>query len=558
MNIMKKFILSLLISTSIVFCQPFSAGKNGVVVSASKIASDVGINIMQQGGNSIDATIAVNFALAVVWPSAGNIGGGGFSIIRFPDGTSTAINYRETAPGSATKDMYLDQDKNPINGLSTTGSLACGVPGTVAGMELLWKKYGSLKWENLLQPAIKLAENGFPVTFYLNQGLEYHKEKMWNFPATKSMFFPDDITPEIGDTIKFPDLAETLKRIAKKGSDGFYKGKTARLIAKNIKKAGGIITLNDLKKYQAQELSPITFSYRNYEIISMPPPSSGGICLAQILKIVERFPISEYGFLSTQSIQAIVEAERQSYANRAHFLGDPDFIDIPENYLISDELTSKLIQNIDLSKAGISDSVSHTLIPESEQTTHFSIIDKDGIAVSTTVTLNSGFGSCFVVEGTGILMNNEMDDFSIKPGYPNIYGLIGAKANCIEPGKRMLSSMTPSIVTKNDSLKWVLGTPGGSTIITSVAQVIINLIDFNMSLREAVHAPRFHHQWLPDIIYHEKYGFSPELLEKLNNKGYKTQQRSNIGDLDAIEVDYPKAIYIGVPDNRRQSAASAY
>ncbi len=558
MKKLSKYFLCIIISISILCAQPFKIGKNGVVVSASKIASDIGIQVLEEGGNAVDAAVAVSFALAVVWPEAGNIGGGGFMVIRFPDGNSTTIDYRETAPLKATINMYLDENGDLKDDLVTNGPLAAGVPGTVAGMALASEKYGILSWNRLLEPAIQLAQEGFQVSYYLNRGLNYKYKKMSAYTSSLAMFYPNNEVPKINDVIKFPDLAATLLRISVNGADEFYGGLTALKIARAVNNNGGIISYNDLKNYRAIERKPIEFNYRGYDIISMPPPSSGGICLAEILKICENFPLENYGFYSSQAIHTVVEAEKFSYANRSHFLGDPDFIDIPQDYLISEKLADSLAREIKMNTATPSINIDHVPYYESEQTTHFSIIDKNGMAVSNTTTLNSGFGSCYVAEGTGILLNNEMDDFSAKPGVPNQYGLIGAKANSIQPKKRMLSSMTPTIVSKNDSLQYILGTPGGSTIITSVAQVIMNLIDYKMELHDAVYAHRFHHQWLPDKIYFEKYSLYPDLKDKLSKMGYQTVERSKIGDLNAISVDYKNGYYIGVADKRRQSATSVY
>lgn len=559
---MIRLVITFLISIAFVLSQPFQVGKHGVVVSASRIASEVGVNILKRGGNAVDAAVAVGFALAVVFPEAGNIGGGGFMVIRFPNGNSTTIDYREKAPGAAHSDMYLDKDGNPIPGKSTIGALSVGIPGSVAGLYLASQKYGTLHWKKLLQPAIELAENGFPVSYYFRAGLLSHKDLMVKFPSTMAMFFKSDHPPEIGETLCFSDLANTLRKIASHGPDEFYRGKTAKRIVNTVTKYSGILDLSDMKRYRAIEREPVKFEYRDYDIISMPPPSSGGICLAEILKIVEHFPLSEYGFHSSNAIQVITEAERRVYANRAYFIGDPDFVDVPVDFLISNDVIKLMVADINLEQATPSCYINHVsgISPflESEQTTHFSIVDKDGMAVANTTTLNSGYGSCLVAEGTGVLLNNEMDDFSIKPGYPNIYGLVGAEANAIEPNKRMLSSMTPTIVSRNDSLMWILGTPGGATIITSVAQVIVNLIDFNMTLTEAVDMPRFHHQWLPDKLFVEKYSISADLKAILIERGYDILERNAIGDVNAIAVDWENDFYIGVPDKRRQSAACAY
>ncbi|MCD6440563.1 MAG: gamma-glutamyltransferase [Candidatus Marinimicrobia bacterium] len=555
---MKKIVISFLLLSSFIWAQNFQVGKNGAVASASKQASDVGIEVLKNGGNAVDAAIAVGFALAVVYPPAGNIGGGGFMLICSPEGEVTAIDFREKASRSARRDMYLDESGNPVDGWSTEGALAVGVPGSVAGYEYALQHYGSMKWNELLAPAIKLAEDGFPVSYYIHEGLRDHQKLMRRFPASVEMFYQNDSVPDIGDTLRFSDLAVTLKRIAKQGAGEFYRGRTAKRLVKAVRDNGGIIDLWDLQHYEVKERKPIRFTYRGYDIFSMPLPSSGGICLAQILKVVEQFPLAEYGFQALQSIRIITEAERRAYANRAHYLGDPDFISVPVDYLLSDELIRAMAKSIDLTKATPSCEVDHAPLPKSEETTHFSVVDKDGWAVAVTTTLNSAYGSGFVAGKTGILLNNEMDDFSIKTGMPNMYGLVGAEANAIQPQKRMLSSMTPTIVCRNDSLMWVLGTPGGGTIITTVVQVLINMIDYNMTLVQAVDAPRFHHQWLPDVIFAEKYSFSPDLIDLLQAKGYTIRKRSSIGDVNAIAVDRDNKYYIAVPDKRRQSAASVY
>ena len=555
---MKKIITIIITIFVLLNGQTFQVGENGAVVSASKIASDVGLQIMQKGGNAVDAAIAVGFALAVVYPPAGNIGGGGFMVVREPDGNVTTFNFREKAPRKAHRDMYLDENENPIEDLSLYGPLASGVPGAVAGYALAHRKFGTLDWSDLLDPSVDLARNGFPVSYYIHSGLKYYQDPLSHFESSRNMFYPDGSVPSVRDIIVFPDLANTIERIAEKGWQEFYRGKTAKELVRSVQAAGGLISMWDLKHYKAQEREPVHFTYRGYDVYSMPPPSSGGVCLGQILKTVENFPLSDYGFHSSLSIQIVTEAERVAYANRAHFLGDPDFYNVPVEFLISDSLGKSIAEKIDLSKATPSTNVQHTEYHESEETTHFSVTDKEGWAVSVTTTLNGSYGCKFVAGKTGILMNNEMDDFSIKPGVPNMFGLIGAEANSIQPQKRMLSSMTPTIVTRNDSLMWILGTPGGGTIITSVAQVLMNLIDFDMSLVQAVDASRFHHQWLPDVIDIEAYGFSPDLIDILENKGYKFQIRSAIGDVNAIEMNWDKGFFIGVPDRRRQSAASAW
>jgi len=555
---MRKIAIVILIISSVLLSQTFQVGRQGAVVSASKLASDVGIEILKKGGTAIDAAIAVGFALAVVYPPAGNIGGGGFMVIRSPDGIVTTIDFREKAPQKAHRDMYLDKTGQPVDGLSTEGVLAIGVPGSVAGYAYVHERYGTRLWRKLLAPAIDLAQKGFPVTYFIHEGLESHKELMSRFPSSLNMFYPGGETPEIGDTLRFPDLAKTLRRLAKYEWLEFYHGKIAKKIVRSVRNNGGILSEWDMRHYEVKERKPVHFTYRDYDIFSMPPPSSGGVCLAQIMKVVEQFPLSEYGFHSSTSIQLVTEAERRAYANRAHYLGDPDFIKVPLEFLIGDSLIRAMANEIDLSKATPSSGVSHSALTESEETTHFSVVDQYGWAVAVTTTLNASYGSGFVAGGTGILLNNEMDDFSIKPGFPNMYGLVGAEANAIQSQKRMLSSMTPTIVTRNDTLMWILGSPGGGAIITSVAQVLMNMIDFDMSLTDAVNAPRFHHQWLPDVIFVENYAFPPDLTAILTEKGYMVKNRSAIGDVNAIALDRNRKYYIAVPDKRRQSAASAY
>lgn len=558
---MKKKILLLvwlIAFTQFNYAQTFQIGRNGVVVSASQLASQIGIEIMQDGGNAVDAAIAVGFALAVVFPEAGNIGGGGFMLIRTPTGATTMIDFREKAPLAATERMYLDERGEVIPNLSTRGALAAGIPGSVSGYELAWRKYGSLPWKKLVLPAAKIARQGFPVTYYHWKGLNSMQDEMCRFPASYNMFYPDGKVPFVGETVKHPDLAVTMQRIASNGAAEFYTGKTAQLLVESVRAAGGIFTREDLQSYQAVEREPLRFNYRGYELVTVAPPSSGGVCLAQILKIAEHFPLADWGFHSSQTIQVLVEAERRAYANRAKYLGDPDFVTVPVSVLLQPETITAMLRDIDLTRATPSQAVTAIELLESEQTTHYSVIDRAGMAVAVTTTLNTSYGSGFVAGKTGILLNNEMDDFAIKPGFANVYGLVGAEANAIAPGKRMLSSMTPTMVLRNDSLLYILGTPGGGTIITSLVQMVINLVDFRMTLQQAVYAPRFHHQWLPDEIQIEPYAFAPDLIRILTEKGYRVVTRGVIGDVNAIGVDYGNDYYWGVPDWRRQSATVAY
>jgi gamma-glutamyltranspeptidase/glutathione hydrolase len=506
-----------------------------MVVSARIEASKIGSDILKKGGNAYDAMVATHFALAVVYPVAGNIGGGGFMVYRNNDGTKGALDFREKAPITAHRDMYLDSLKNVIADKSVLGANAVGVPGSVAGVFKVYEKFGSLPLNELIQPAINLARNGFIVTEKqansLNSKTEYFKkantyntvfEKEWN----------------AGDVLKQEELAQTLERIRDFGKDGFYKGKTAELLVNYISELGGIITHKDLEKYEAIWRKPIEFTYKEYQITSMTLPASGGICLAQILKSVAPFDLSKIEHNSTEYIQLLTEAERRSYADRAHYLGDIDFINVPIDSLTATQYINQRMESFSWDKATPSSTISHGKILgfESDETTHYSIVDQFGNAVSVTTTLNTGYGSKVLVKGAGFFLNNEMDDFSSKPGTPNVYGLVGSKANAIAPEKRMLSSMTPTIVEKNGELFMVIGTPGGSTIITSVLQNILNVVEYKMGMQEAVNQPRFHHQWLPDVIRMEPNSFNETTKNKLASLGYTILERNSliIGRVDAI------------------------
>lgn len=522
----------------------------GMVASACPVASAVGRDILVQGGNAVDAAVAVGFTLAVTFPNAGNIGGGGFMLVRLATGETDFIDYREKAPLDASRDMYLDDSGDVIEGSSVTGHLAAGVPGSVAGMHMAHTLYGSMKWEEVLAPAIELAGEGFPVSKGLAGSLERLQEYVDRFPELRNFMHPDGSPLQEGDVLIQPDLARTLERIANGGLGGFYDGETARLIVEEMKKGGGLITLKDISSYRAVRRDPVNGSYRGYDIVSAPPPSSGGIVLLEILNIIEGFDLGMYGFLSAESIHRMTEAERFAYYDRAMFLGDPDFVSIPLSKLISKDYANEMRSFIGLD-ALPSDSLGERLpaAQESEETTHYSIVDPMGNAVATTTTLNSGFGCKAMVSGAGFLLNNEMDDFSIKPGVPNIYGLTGGEANAILPEKRMLSSMTPTIVTRDGELFLVLGTPGGSTIITTVAQIIVNMVDFDMSGSTAVSAPRFHHQYLPDRIIYESGAFSDILILELENMGYTLYERfSGIGDAQVVWFD--GSMTCGVSDPR--------
>lgn len=499
--------------------------KNAMVVSARKEASKIGANILKQGGNAFDAMFATEMALAVVYPYAGNLGGGGFMVYRLADGETGALDYREKAPLAASKTMYLDEEGNIIKDKSTVGVHAVGVPGTIAGIFAAHEKFGTLPIEDLLQPVIALAENGFAVTEKQHLKLQDY-DSIIRAVNGKEILFNKNVLPK--DTLKNVALANTLKRIAKNGRDEFYKGETAKQLINYLQEKGTIMTLEDLERYEAKWRDPVTFDYKDYNIISMSPPSSGGLCLAQIMKMMEPFDLKSYGHNSLKSIQLMVEAERRAYADRSYFLGDPDFVDIPTQTLLSDVYLSNRMKDFSFEQPTPSDSISHGKILgyESEETTHYSIVDSFGNAVSVTTTLNSGYGSKLYAEDLGFFLNNEMDDFSSKPGEPNIYGLIGGEANSIAPEKRMLSAMTPTIVEKDGELFMVLGTPGGSTIITSVLQTILNVVEFDMTMQQAVDAPRLHHQWLPDNIRMEVDLFSDELKQQLEAKGYDIDEEA--------------------------------
>ena len=508
-----------------------------MVVSAREEASRIGVEIIRQGGNVFDAMMATEMALAVSFPFAGNLGGGGFMVYRMADGQIGSLDYREKAPIAATKDMYLDENGNVIPQLSTQGALASGVPGTLAGIFEAQAKFGKLKPSQILQPVIDLARNGFVVTKNQAERLRMHRQLFIqvNGPDT---FFGKEI--QAGDTLKIPVLANTLERIAKKGKKEFYKGKTAEIMVNHLQKMGGIITMADLAQYKAVWRDPIVFPYRDLKIISMAPPSSGGITLGQILKMLEPYPLRQLGHHSPEYIQVLVEAERRAYADRNYYLGDPDFVQIPVNQLLDSAYLKSRMSDFSFEKASKSADIGRGDIQfsESMETTHYSIVDAEGNAVSVTTTLNGAYGSKVFVEELGFFMNNEMDDFSAKPGIPNMFGLIGAEANSIAPGKRMLSSMTPTIVEKEGKLAMVVGTPGGSTIITAVLQTILNVTEFDMGMQEAVNAPRFHHQWLPDLVNFEPKAFGAALVAQLKSKGYLINEGNSpiIGKVDAIRV----------------------
>ena len=539
-----------------------SIGDNGIVVSSKQHATEIGINVLKNGGNAIDAAVAVGFALAVTHPSAGNLGGGGFMVIRFNDGTVTTIDFRETAPLSSYSEMFIDSLGNPDIYKSRYSSLSSGVPGTVYGLGYAHEKYGSMPWSTLIYPSINLAKYGFK--------LDYHNMELLNSERYRKLLSSDPVTKEIFTSKnKFnlnqlfiqKDLSNTLLRISKYGYREFYNGLTADYIISCMRRTNGIITKNDLQNYKAIERKPIQFDYRNYTFYSMPLPSSGGITLANILNQAECTDISSIPYHSAEHIHLITEIEKRAYADRAEYLGDIDFVDVPVDNLISDIYALERFISIDMNNSTNSYDINKymNLYNESEETTHFSIVDQYGNAVSLTTTINGSFGNGITVDNAGFLLNNEMDDFSIKPNFPNQYGLIGNEKNSIQPNKRMLSSMTPTIVEdENGQLFMVLGTPGGSTIITTVAQIIMNVIDYNMSLKEAVETKRFHHQWFPDVIQIEPRTLTIETISTLTSMNHSIRTRSSIGDANCILINSETNLLYGVPDSRRGGYSLAY
>ena len=531
-------------------------GQNGAVVSAHPLASQAGLKMLKQGGNAIDAAIATQLALAVVYPGAGNLGGGGFMLAFLANGKTIALDYRETAPAKAYKDMYLDKAGNPITALSLEGPLASGIPGTVAGL-FASMKYAKLPFKNIIAPAIELAEKGFAITASQAQSFNSNKaefQKMNNHPVA----FVKNTPWKEGDLLIQPELAQTLKRIRSKGAKGFYQGTTAKLIAAEMKRGNGIISMQDLKNYKAKERLAIRYNYKDYEILGMPMPSSGGIIVQQLMKIIEHRNIAAMGFHSAASVQLMVEAERRAFADRGTYMGDADFAKVPVKTLVSESYLQQRMNDFIPGVAGNSVQTKEGNIAESEETTHISIVDNEGNAVAVTTTLNGGYGSYTVVNGAGFLMNNEMDDFSVKPGAPNMYGAVGKAASAIAPGKRMLSSMTPTIVLKNNQAYIVVGTPGGTTIPTSVFQSLVNLLEFNLNEADAVNNPKFHHQWLPDEIDVEK-GFPENVAAALRAMGYKITNRSAIGRTELIRITNNAGRKItAIADKRGDDAAEGY
>jgi len=535
--------------------QPVRARK-AMVVTRETNATDAGVAILRAGGNAIDAAAAVGFALAVTHPSAGNLGGGGFMLIRFADGRTTFIDFRERAPLHSTRDMYLDKAGNPTRD-SLVGWRAAGVPGTARGLELAQRKYGKAKWADVVAPSVKLAREGFAVSYGLAQGLKSAKN-LAQFPESKRIFHKAGAFHQVGDKLVQPELAAVLERIQKAGARDFYEGETARLLSAEMAKNGGLVTLDDLKQYQAAERKPLEGMYRGYKILTAPPPSSGGIGILQMLAVLEKTGYESQGAGSAHAIHYTAEAMRRYYADRAEHLGDPDFWPVPVSKLLSPVYVNKLRASIDPAKATSSDAVKAGDLKtmESTETTHYSIVDSEGNCVAVTYTLNGSYGSGVTVPGLGFLLNNEMDDFSVKPGSPNMYGAIGGEANAIAPRKRPLSSMSPSIVLKDGKPFLVVGTPGGTRILTSVMQVIQNVIDFKMNVQDAVNYPRFHHQWRPDKLQMEPQ-FSPDTRKLLEQRGHSIEILRSICEMAAIQFE-DSGWLAGAADPRTESKAAGY
>ena len=527
------------------------AGENGMVVTAQHLATHVGVDVLKAGGNAVDAAVAVGYALAVVYPAAGNLGGGGFMTVQLADGRKTFLDFREKAPLAATADMYLDKDGNVIDGLSAKGHLAVGVPGTVSGMELALSKYGTLKRAQVIAPAIKLAENGFA----LEQGdIDLLHTATGEFEKDKDMraiFLHNGQPMQVGQKLVQKDLAKTLKEISAKGSDGFYKGWVARALVDSSQAGKGIITQADLDKYKTRELAPIECDYRGYHVVSAPPPSSGGVVICQIMNILEGYPMADLGYHSAQGLHYQIEAMRHAYVDRNSYLGDPDFVKNPIEHLLDKNYAAKLRDAIEPQKAGDSQAIKPGVSPhEGNNTTHYSIVDKWGNAVSVTYTLNDWFGAGVMASKTGVILNDEMDDFTVKVGVPNMYGLVQGEANAIAPGKAPLSSMSPTIVTKDGKAVMVVGTPGGSRIITATLLTILNVIDYKMNIQEAVDAPRFHQQWMPETTNLERFAVSPDTQKILDSWGHKFAGPQDANHLAAILVGAPSLDGKPVGNNR--------
>jgi gamma-glutamyltranspeptidase/glutathione hydrolase len=527
-----------------------------MVVASEPLAAEAGLEILRAGGNAVDAAVAVGFALAVTHPVAGNIGGGGFMLIRRADGETVVVDYREQAPAAATRNMYLDASGELIPEASTVGLLATGVPGTVAGLALAHQKFGKPKWSRMLRPAIRLANDGFPVSYSLSESLREDEGLLWKFTETRRIFLRDGRRYEPGEIFRQPELARTLRRIARRGPEDFYRGSIAKAIVTTMEKHHGLIRLEDLDRYEAKIRQPLRGQFRGFEILTIPPPSSGGVGLIEMLNVLE--PLQLAMPQSFQSIRLIAETMRRAYADRAAYLGDADHVDVPVAGLTSPAYAARLREEILQARAERPVRPGNPAGYESPQTTHFSVIDAQGNAVANTYTLNGGYGCGVTVEGAGFLLNNEMDDFAAKPGTPNMFGLIQGEANAIAPRKRPLSSMTPTIVVGNGKVRLILGSPGGGTIINTVLQVVLNVLVYGMDVRRAVVAPRFHHQWMPDRLTLERWGFSADTVEKLRAAGYQIEIRESMGVCEAIEIDPETGWRFGAADPRGNGKAVGY
>jgi gamma-glutamyltranspeptidase/glutathione hydrolase len=535
--------------------------RHGMVASTSEIASRVGVEIMQRGGNAIDAAVAVGLALAVTWPSAGNLGGGGFMMIRRANGDTEIIDYRERAPLAASREMYLDKKGEVIKDASTVGYRAVGVPGTVAGLSLALQRHGKLKWAEVVEPSRKLAADGFAISYHLARGLRGSEKLLKQFPDSNRIFLRDGKFYEEGDKLVQPELGETFARLKEKGPREFYEGRTAQLIAEDMKANGGLITEKDLKEYEPTIRKPLTGSYRGCEIVTMPPPSSGGTALLEMLNILEHYNLTYSGPGSSDTIHLLVESQRRAFADRAEFMGDADFVKVPVEGLISRKYADELARTIDPDHATPSSKVraGKPLGAESTETTHFTVIDEEGNVVTNTYTLNGGYGSGATARGTGVLLNNEMDDFTSKPGVPNAYGLLQSENNAIAPRKRPLSAMTPTIVLKDGKVWFAIGSPGGPTIINTVLQVIVNVVDFGMNIQQAIDSPRFHHQWMPDRIQFEPMGINRDTRAALERKGHVFAEKpGNMGDAEGVMIDAKTGMRLGASDPRSGGVSVGY
>jgi len=535
--------------------------RHGIVASVSEIASKVGVDVMQRGGNAVDAAVAVALTLAVTWPSAGNIGGGGFMMIRRADGRTEVIDYRERAPLTASRDMYLNEKGEVIKNSSTVGYRAVGVPGTISGLALALSRHGKLKWADVIEPARALAAEGFTLNHQTVRSIQGSRELLAKFPDSNRIYLRDGKYYEEGDTITQPDLAKTLTRLKEKGPREFYEGETARLIVDDMQRNGGLITAQDLKGYEPTIRNPLKGTYRGYELLTMPPPSSGGAALIEMLNVLEHYDLARMGWNSSAELHLLIETMRRAFADRAEFMGDTDFVKVPVAGLISKKYAAEIAKTIASDHATPSENIraGKPVSYESTETTHFTIIDQEGNVVSNTYTLNNSFGSGVTARGTGFLLNNEMDDFTSKPGVPNAYGLLQSEANAIAPKKRPLSAMTPTIVLKDGKFVFAIGSPGGPTIINTVLQVVVNVIDYGMNIQQAIDSPRIHHQWMPDVVRWEPMGINGDTRTALMSIGQKLSDRSGfIGDAHGVMVEASTGMRLGASDPRLGGAAVGY